>query len=874
MKKLFLNPVSLCLILISSYLLFLFQCASSDSSSIIHDSCTKAVQVDPNINTDFCVAFLEAASKPEVTTLEQLTGLSLDLGKTNATNMESLVSQLLKSGKYANGSYEMACLKDCDELYSDAISNLEDAHSSFNKKDLASAAIIVSAGLDDATTCEDQFGEQGATSPLTEENHLYFQCRYLTAQIPGLEYIYCLNLAKVAPSHQTLNLIKASFNVGDFRRARQLFDNISDPNPTICAILISAFTKHGLPNESIDLYASLQTRGIKPDKVVLLAVAKACAASGDVFRTKKVHDDVVRYGFQSDFVLGNALIHAYAKCKRVEDARQVFDEMSTRDVVSWTSMSSCYVNCGLPRQGLAVFRDMGLNGVKPNSMTVSTVLPACSELKDLKSGREIHGFAVRHGMEDNVFVCSALVHMYARCLSVTQARLVFDRMPYRDIVSWNSVLTAYFMNKEYENGLALFFHMSKGVKMDEATWNAVIGGCMENGQTEQALEMLRRMQDMGFKPNQITISSILPACSILESLRMGKEVHCYVFRHWLIGDLTSMTALVYMYSKCGDLNLSQSVFDMMPRKDVVAWNTMIIANAIHGNGEEVLLLFQNMLKSGFKPNSVTFTGILSGCSHSRLVEEGLKIFNSMGRDHLVEPDANHYSCMVDVFSRSGRLEEAYEFIQRMPVEPTASAWGALLGACRVHKNVELAKIAAKKLFEIEPNNPGNYVLLFNILVTAKLWSEASETRRLMKERGISKMPGCSWLHVGNRVHSFVVGDKSSVQNDKIYQFLDELGEKMRLAGYKPDTDYVLQDVDQEEKAESLCNHSEKLAVAFGILNLNGQSTIRVFKNLRICGDCHNGIKYMSKIVGVTIIVRDSLRFHHFRNGNCSCQDLW
>lgn len=681
--------------------------------------------------------------------------------------------------------------------------------------------------------------------------------------------------AKVAPSHAALNLVKSALNVGDFQRARQLFDNIPQPDPTICAILISAFTKHGLPNDSINLYTSLHTRGIKPDKVVLLAVIKACAASSDVLGAKEVHDHVIRYGFQSDIVLGNALIHAYAKCKLVEDARQVFDEMPTKDVISWTSLSSCYINCGLPGQGLAVLREMGLNGVKPNSVTVSTVLPACSELRNLKTGREIHGFAVRHGIEENVFVCSGLVNMYARCISVKQARLVFDRMSYRDAVSWNVVLTAYFMNKDYENGLGLFFQMNKErVKMDEATWNAVIGGCMENGQTEKALNMLREMQNMGFKPNQITISSILPACSIFESLRMGKELHCYLFRHWLIGDLISSTALVYMYAKCGDLNLSRSVFNMMPRKDIGAWNTMIIANAMHGNGEEALFLFNNMIRLGVQPNSVTFIGILSSCSHSRLVEEGLKIFNSMGRDHMVEPDAYHYSCMVDVFSRSGRLEEAYEFIQRMPMEPTAGAWGALLGACRVHKNVELAKIAAKKLFEIEPNNPGNYVLLFNILVTAKLWSEASETRTLMKERGITKASGCSWLHVGNRVHSFVVWDRSSTQSDKIYQFLDELGEKMRLAGYKPDTDYVLQDVDQEEKAESLCNHSEKLAVAFGILNLNGQSTIRVFKNLRICGDCHNAIKYMSIIVGVTIIVRDTLRFHHFRNGNCSCHDLW
>ncbi|WVZ00251.1 hypothetical protein V8G54_026320 [Vigna mungo] len=327
------------------------------------------------------------------------------------------------------------------------------------------------------------------------------------------------------PSHLGHSLVKAALNVGDLRRAQQLFDNIPQPDPTTCYTLISALTTYGFPHEALRIYASLRARRIKPQNSVFLAVAKASGASGDLLRVKEIHDDSIRCGMISDVFLGNALIHAYGKCRCIEGARQVFDDLVVKDVVSWTSMSSCYVNCGLPRQGLAVFHEMGRNGVKPNSVTVSSILPACSELKDLKSGRAIHGFAMRNGMMENVYVCSALVSMYARCLSVKPARLVFDLMPHRDVVSWNGVLSAYFTNKEYEKGLALFSQMrSKGVKADEATWNAVIGGCMENGKIEEAVEMLRKMQNMGFKPNQITISSFLPACSFLESLRMGKEV--------------------------------------------------------------------------------------------------------------------------------------------------------------------------------------------------------------------------------------------------------------------------------------------------------------------------------------------------------------
>ncbi|GMP28212.1 hypothetical protein CsSME_00003850 [Camellia sinensis var. sinensis] len=677
------------------------------------------------------------------------------------------------------------------------------------------------------------------------------------------------------PPHLNLKIIKKFTYNGDLGRARQLFDTISEPDLLSWTVLIDAYTKHGFPKEAIKLYAEFHKRNVQPDKLLLLSVAKACSASMDINKAKKIHEDSIKFGFGSDLLLGNALIDMYGKCRYSEGAIKVFACLRVKDVISWTSIASCYVNCGLPREALRSFREMGLRGVRPNSITLSSILPACSELKDLSSGREIHGFVVRNGLGDNVFVSSALVNMYASCLSITQAQLVFENMSQRDIVSWNAIITAYFLNRECEKALCLFHRMrTGGAKLNRASWNAVIGGCMQNNRPREAQEMLAQMQDLGFKPNQITITTLLPACTTLESLRGGKEIHGYVFRHWFFDDVTATTALVLMYAKCGNLELAHSVFNMMPRRDAIAWSTMIFANSMHGNGEEALSLFHRMLNSGMKPNAMTFTGVLSGCSHSRLVAEALSIFHSMSRDHLIEPDAEHYSCMVDVLSRAGCLEEAYEFIQKMPIEPKPGAWGALLGACRVYKNVDLGRLAAKRLFEIEPNNPGNYVLLSNIFVSAKLWGEASETRKLMRDRGITKIPGCSWVQVRNKVHTFVVGDKRNDQSDKIYRFLDELGEKMRLAGYMPNTEFVLQDVDQEEKEDLLCNHSEKLAVAFGILNLNGGSSIRVFKNLRICGDCHNAIKFIAKIVGVQIIVRDSLRFHHFKDGICSCQDFW
>ncbi|KAI3452097.1 hypothetical protein Pfo_008762 [Paulownia fortunei] len=678
------------------------------------------------------------------------------------------------------------------------------------------------------------------------------------------------------PPHLNIKFIKKYLNLGDLARARQLFDGISYPDVQSWTLLISAYTKNGRCKEAIKLYTEVKNcRKINPDKFAILAVAKACAVSGDLVKAKEIHCDALKYRFSSDLLLGNGLIDMYGKCKYFQGAERVFDDLRLKDVITWTSFCSCYVNCGLPREALHAFREMGLTGIRPNGMTLSSVLPACSDLKCLNLGREIHGFGIKNGMGENVFVNSALVDMYSSCSSIKHAELVFYNMPQLDVVSWNVIISAYFSNGECGKALNKFQQMRiQGVKLDIVSWNSVISGCADNGKAQEALELLGDMQQLGCKPNQITITSVLTACTSLEVWRGGKEIHAYIVRHCFMEDLAASTALVLIYAKSGDLEMSNRLFSMMPWKDTVAWNTIIIANSMHGRGAEALSLFNEMVSSGVKPNSVTFTGALSGCSHSQMVDEGLSIFHSMIKDHKVEPDAEHYSCMVDVLSRGGRLAEAYNFIQQMPIEPSAAAWGALLGACRIYKNVDLGRIAANRLFEIEPDNPGNYVLLFNILVTAKLWGEASETRKLMRDRGIRKVPGCSWVRVKNRVYTFVVGDKNNDKSNDIYKFLDAIRMKMKLAGYYPDTEFVLQDLDGEEQEDSLCNHSEKLAVAFGILNLKGESSVRVFKNLRICGDCHNTIKFIAKFVGVQIIVRDALRFHHFAHGLCSCGDFW
>ncbi|KAG0473763.1 hypothetical protein HPP92_015620 [Vanilla planifolia] len=662
---------------------------------------------------------------------------------------------------------------------------------------------------------------------------------------------------------------------GQIDHARKLFDQIPNPDLRTLTLLLSAYSKHGRPKQSIALYRKLcKEQNLHSDRYVIVSVAKACALSSDTIVAKELHKDAVGCGFASDTLVGNALIDMYGKCRFMDGARDVFDQLPEKDVISWTSLVSSYVNCKQSGEGLQAFREMLHSGVKPNSVTLSTVLAACSAAKAVNFGRDVHGFALRNGFGDDVCVGSGLIDVYAKAASLQLARSVFDGLTARDAISWNVMLFSYFSAGKPDEASELFGRMESGeAPMNCASWNCMISGFAQNGRMRQSLEIFGRMQHSGFRANEITISSVFPACTSMENLRSGKEIHGYVCKHFTMQDKMNTTALILMYSKCGDLAKSKLIFDRMYDRDTVAWNAMIFANSMHGCGEEALHLYHEMIRSGMKPNAMTFMGVLSGCSHSLLLEDGRLVFSSMGREHGIQPDAEHYSCMVDVLCRAGRLQEAYEFILAMPMPPKASAWGALLAACRVYKNVELGKISANKLFEVEPGNPGNYVLLSNILMGAKLWDEASTIRKLMRDGGIKKEPGRSWIQVKSKVHTFVKGDRRMVCRDEIYGFLEEMGEKMRSEGYEPDVEFVLQDVGGGRK-EELCSHSERLAVAFGAMNLKGEAAIRVFKNLRICGDCHNAIKFMSRILQVEIIVRDNLRFHHFRDGSCSCRDRW
>ena len=534
---------------------------------------------------------------------------------------------------------------------------------------------------------------------------------------------------------------------------------------------------------------------------------------------------------------------AYREARRVapmDSVRKVFDMMPIRDVVSWNTMISGNAQNGMYKEALSMLREMGNVNIKPDSFTLSSVLPIFAEYVEVIKGKEIHGYAIRSGFDSDVFIGSSLIDMYAKCTRMEDSHRVFDLLPRHDAISWNSI----------------------------------IAGCVQNGMFDEGLRFFRLMLNAKIKPMPVTFSSIMPACAHLTTLHLGKQLHGYIIRCQFDENVFIASSLVDMYAKCGNIRVAKWIFDRIESHDIVSWTAIIMGYAFNGYAHDAISLFEQMENEGTKPGYVSFIAILTACSHAGLIDKAWEYFNSMTKNFGIAPGLEHYAAVADVLGRAGRLEEAYDLISNMHIEPTGSIWLTLLAGCRVHKNIELAEKVAQKIFMADPELMAPYVLLSNIYAVAGRWKEVAKLRISMRNRGMRKNPGCSWIEVKNKVHAFVAGDKSHPSYDRINEALKVLLEKMEREGYVADTNEVTHDVDEEQKKTLLIGHSERLAIAFGIISTPAGMTIRITKNVRVCVDCHTAIKFMSKIEGREIIVRDNSRFHHFNGGQCSCGDYW
>ncbi|CAN6443666.1 unnamed protein product [Victoria cruziana] len=596
---------------------------------------------------------------------------------------------------------------------------------------------------------------------------------------------------------------------------------------------------NGMANEAIKFFSTMKSCGIKADLATMVTVLPACAELGYSLHGKAMHGHALRVGFKEETSFCNCLLDMYAKCGKLEYSIRVFDRMLQKTVVSWTSMISGYARHGQLDKAIQLFNEMELSGVRPDLFAATTVLHACSSNGSLKYGKDIHGYIERSGLESDLFVVNALMDMYAKCGSMEEARLVFDRMSCRDIVSWNTVIGGYSKNHLPNEALSLFIQMQKEVN-----------------------------------PNGVTMACILPACASLSSLERGREIHGRIIRNGYQSDGLISNALIDMYAKCGALDVAKALFDRMSNRDLVSWTSMVAGYGLNGYGAEAVSLFDQMKEAGIRPDEVSFVPLLYACSHTGLVDEGWRIFDSMRNCHGIVPKLEHYACMVDLLGRAGQLKRAYQFIQKMPIKPDSTVWSALLCACRLHRDVKLAEQVAEKVFELEPENTGFYVLLSNIYAEAEQWESVKKLRSQITSRRLKKHPGCSWIEIKGKLNVFVAGDRSKLNSKEMQTLLEKVRSKMKEEGYTPNKRYALIDLDDQGKENALCDHSEKLAMAFGLLNCHQGKPIRVAKNLRVCGDCHEVAKFMSKCFGREIILRDSSRFHHFKDGRCSCRGYW
>lgn len=409
---------------------------------------------------------------------------------------------------------------------------------------------------------------------------------------------------------------------------------------------------------------------------------------------------------------------------------------------------------------------------------------------------------------------------------------------------------------------------------NDVTWNTVIVGHVQLGDGEKALRLFLNMLEYRVQATEVTYSSALRACASLAALEPGLQIHSLTVKTTFDKDIVVTNALIDMYAKCGSIKDARLVFDLMNKQDEVSWNAMISGYSMHGLGREALRIFDKMQETEVKPDKLTFVGVLSACANAGLLDQGQAYFTSMIQDHGIEPCIEHYTCMVWLLGRGGHLDKAVKLIDEIPFQPSVMVWRALLGACVIHNDIELGRISAQHVLEMEPQDKATHVLLSNMYATAKRWDNVASVRKNMKRKGVKKEPGLSWIESQGIVHSFTVGDTSHPEVRVINGMLEWLHMKTKKAGYIPNYNVVLLDVEDEEKERLLWVHSERLALSFGIIRTPSGSPIRIMKNLRICVDCHAAIKCISKVVQREIVVRDINRFHHFQEGLCSCGDYW
>lgn len=496
--------------------------------------------------------------------------------------------------------------------------------------------------------------------------------------------------------------------------AVEVFDGIRKKDLIAWSAIISAFVQSGYPEKALCLFRAMLNENFKPNRVTLISILPACGDLSSITLGKSLHCYIIKGDFSNDIPVDTALVSMYARCGHFDCAIKTFDKMSCKDVVTWNALINGYAQIGEPHQAIQMFHKFQVSGFHPDAGTMVGLVSACALLNDLKQGTSVHALVTKGGFEFDRHVKNALIDMYAKCGSLSSSLCLFGSdSSVKDVISWNTMISGY----------------------------------MQNGDAKEAFNTFQKMLLEEIRPNAVTFVSVLPAIAHMTFLREGMTLHALVIRVGLMSVKEVGNSLIDMYAKCGQVDFCEKAFHEMEDKDRVSWNALLSGFAVHGQGERAVELFKLMQKSKLQVDSVSYISVLSACRHAQLVEEGRRIFCSM-KENQVEPKEEHYACLVDLLGRAGLFDEIMILIEQMPMEASAGVWGALLGASRMHSNVEIGELAVNHLLKLEPSNPTHYVTLSSIYAKSGQWTDARETRSKLKDAGLHKIPGCSWIDSG------------------------------------------------------------------------------------------------------------------------------
>ncbi|KAG9139683.1 hypothetical protein Leryth_024725 [Lithospermum erythrorhizon] len=592
------------------------------------------------------------------------------------------------------------------------------------------------------------------------------------------------------------------------------------------------------------------------------------------------HTQLIKLGLSSDNDAVGRLIKfcALSTSGDINYAHNVFDKLPSPDAFIYNTIIRGYLQ--YPEDGckncIQLYSRMVQQSVFPNNFTFPPLIRACCNGNNaVWQGKQVHAHVIKHGFSSDSFAQNNLIYMYVSCNYLEEAKRVFHNMTDRDGVSWTTLISGYAQSGQIKEAYDIFESMPERARKNSAVWNAIISAYAQSNRFREAFALFDRMRSENVVIDKYLAASMISACTGLGALERGEDIIRYVRTSGIEIDSMLATTAMDMYCKCGRIDDALELFGSLADKGISSWNCIIGGLAMHGKGNEAVELLKKMeRRNDVAPDYITFVNILSACAHSGLVDEGRAYFYKMSDVYGIEPGMEHYGCLVDLLGRAGLLEEAKMVIADMPLSPDVGVLGALLGACKIHGNIKLGVEIGKQVIELEPNNSGRYVLLANLYASGGRWEDVANVRKLMNDRGVKKTPGFSVIELEGVISEFIAGGRTHPEVKEIYKKVHEMLDQIRVEGYLPDSDEVLHDVGEEETENPLFYHSEKLAIGYGLLKTKPGETLRITKNLRVCKDCHQASKLISKVYGRQIIVRDRNRFHHFKDGFCSCNDYW